>query len=93
MESEKGHMHIEKKNPDQSCLPDIENLDELMMISITFCVGWEFNHLLEVWPELTAWGQWKLANSHIPTAEAEGIENNYDDWWNTLEILIERFSF
>ena len=47
-------MHIEKKNPDQSCLPDIEKLDELMMISITFCVGWEFNHLLEVWPELTA---------------------------------------
>ena len=47
-------MHIEKKNPDQSCLPDIENLDELMMISFTFCVGWEFNHLLEVWPELTA---------------------------------------
>ena len=58
-----------------SCLPDIENLDELMMISITFCVGWKFNHLLEVWPELTAWDQWKLANSHIPTAEAEGIEN------------------
>ena len=75
MESEKGHMHIEKKNPDQSCLPDIENLDELMIISITFCVGWKFNHLLEVWPELTAWDQWKPANSHIPTAEAEGIEN------------------
>ena len=86
-------MHIEKKNPDQSCLPDIENLDELMMISITFCVGWKFNHLLEVWPEFTAWDQWKLANSHIPTAEAEGIENNYDDRWNTLEVLMERFSF
>ena len=56
---------MEKKNLDQSCLPDIESLDQLMLISITFYVGWEFNHLLEVWLKLTARCQWKLANSHI----------------------------